>query len=244
LSSTLVIGLGRLPSRRRKSSNMKRAELEQTKRDFVAALRIINRKGLSDAFAHLSARLNGGEKMLFMPRKSPALVQTKDLFVIDFDKEAPQSSVHQAIYKARPDVHAVMHFHSPYAILLSVTGETVRPMHNYSAIFFEGVPLFGKPGQTETPEKAAEIARALGPCKAILLRGHGAVVVAQSIPGVCMLSLYLEESARLQAEAMRLGSPSYLTREEAERIARSTFKPASTQRAWEHFKALIKTSSQ
>ncbi len=217
-----------------------RAELLLLKREFISALRIIHRQGLSDAFAHLSARLDGGSKMLFMPRKSPALVQAKDLFVIDLDRQVPQSSVHQAIYKIRPDVRAVMHFHSPNAILLSVTGQTVRPMHNYSAIFFEGVPLFQKPGQTETPEKAAEIAGALGPSKAILLRGHGAVVVAQNIPEVCMLSLYLEESARLQAEAMKLDRPSYLTREEAERIARSTFKPASTQRAWEHFKASLK----
>ncbi len=219
---------------------MGKADLQLLKRDFVAALRIIHREGLSDAFAHLSARLNGGSKMLFMPRKSPALVQPKDLFVVDLDKQVPQSTVHQAIYKIRPDIHAVMHFHSPYVILLSVTGQTVRPIHNYSAIFFEGVPLFHKPGQTETPEKAAEIADVLGPGKAILLRGHGAVVVGATIPEVCMLSLYLEESARLQAEALRLGDPGYLTREEAERIARSTFKPASTQRAWEHFKASLK----
>jgi ribulose-5-phosphate 4-epimerase/fuculose-1-phosphate aldolase len=211
------------------------------KRDFVAALRIIHREGLSDAFAHLSARLDGGQKMLFMPRKSPALVQTKDLFTVDFDKRVAQSTVHQAVYKVRSDIHAVMHFHSPQVILLSVVGETVRPMHNYSAIFFEGVPLFDQPGQTETPEKAAEIAKALGSGKAIILRGHGAVVAARSIAEVCMLSLYLEESARLQADAMRLGKPKFLSREEAERIARSTFKPASTERAWDHFKALARS---
>jgi ribulose-5-phosphate 4-epimerase/fuculose-1-phosphate aldolase len=221
---------------------MKPAELQQLKRDFVAALRIINLRGLSDAFAHLSARLDGGDKMLFMPRKSPALVQSRELFVVDFDKDVPQSSVHQAIYKIRPDARAVMHFHSPQTILLSVTGQTVRPMHNYSAIFSEGVPLFNKPGQTETPEKAAEIAKALGLSKAILLRGHGAVVVGASIPEVCMLSLYLEESARLQVEAMKLGEPIYLSREEAEKIARQTFKPASTARAWDHFKSLLKST--
>jgi ribulose-5-phosphate 4-epimerase/fuculose-1-phosphate aldolase len=223
----------------RKEHRLKATELQKLKRDFVSALRIIHREGLSDAFAHLSARLKNG-KMLFMRRKSPALVQTKDLFVIDFAKRVPQSTVHQAIYNTRPDVHAVMHFHSPQVILLSVLGETVRPMHNYSAIFFEGVPLFDKPGQTETPEKAAEIAAALGSSKAIMLRGHGAVVAARNIAEVCMLSLYLEESARLQADAMRLGKPRFLSPEEAERIARSTFKPASTERAWEHFTALLR----
>lgn len=219
---------------------MKKAALEALKKNYVTALRIINQQGLSDAFAHLSARIDGSQKMLFMPRKSPALVKPKDLFVVDFDKGVPQSSVHQAIYKARENVRAVMHFHSPYIILLSVVGQTIHPMHNYSVIFYEGVPLFEATGQVESPERAGDIARTLGSSKAVILRGHGAVVVAQNVPEVCILSLYLEESARLHVEAMKLGAPKYIARDEAERITRRTFKPASTQRAWEHFKTKVK----
>lgn len=218
---------------------MKTNSLTALKKDFVTAMRIISREGLSDAFAHLSARVDG-DKMLFMPRKSPALVKTKDLFVVDFIKQVPQSGVHQAFYKARPDAGAVIHFHSPYVILLTVIGQTIRPMHNYSAIFYEGVPVFEGTGQVETPERAAEIARLIGPSKAILLRGHGAVVVGKSIPEVCILALYLEESARLQTEAMKLGTPKFLSAEEAERVARRTFKPPSNARAWEHFQATVK----
>jgi len=51
-----------------------------TKNDFITALRIVYREGLSDAFAHLSARSNDGQEMMFMPRKSPALVQSDELF--------------------------------------------------------------------------------------------------------------------------------------------------------------------
>jgi ribulose-5-phosphate 4-epimerase/fuculose-1-phosphate aldolase len=218
---------------------MKTTSLAALKKDFVTAMRIINREGLSDAFAHLSARV-GGDKMLFMPRKSPALVKTKDLFVVDFIKQLPQSGVHQAFYQARADIGAVIHFHSPQVILLTVIGQSVRPMHNYSAIFYEGVPVFEGTGQVETPERAAEIARLLGPAKAILLRGHGAVVVGKTIPEVCILALYLEESARLQTEAMKLGAPKFLSRDEAERVAKRTFKPTSNARAWEHFEAKVK----
>lgn len=209
--------------------------LASLKKDFVTALRIIYSEGLSDAFAHLSARVNGGKKMLFMPRKSPALVNTRELFVVDFDKLVPQSTVHQAVYKLRPDVSSVVHFHSPAVILLSVVGQTIRPVHNYSAIFYEGVPVFEGTGQVESPERAAEIAKLLGPAKAVILRGHGAVVVGRSIREVCILALYLEESARLQVEAMKLGTPNFVSQSEAERIAKRTFKPASTERAWEHF---------
>ena len=160
------------------------------KNDFIAALRIIYGEGLSDAFAHLSLRSNDGNAMMFMPRKSPALVTSDELFFVDFDKPVPQSSLHQAIYKERGDVKAVFHFHSPAVILLSVVGQTIRPMHNYSAIFYEGVPLYTGTGQVESPARAGEMAKLLGTAKALMLRGHGAVVVGQSIREVCMLALF------------------------------------------------------
>jgi ribulose-5-phosphate 4-epimerase/fuculose-1-phosphate aldolase len=207
------------------------------KSDFITALRINYREGLSDAFAHLSARSNDGHEMMFMPRKSPALVKSDELFFVDFEKPVPQSSLHQAIYKTRADVKAIFHFHSPALILLSVIGQTIRPMHNYSAIFYDGVPLYAGTGQVESPERAREMAKLLGGAKALMLRGHGAVVVGQSIREVCMLALFLEESARLQAEAMRLGTPMFIERDEAEKIAGRTFKPTSVERAWDHFAA-------
>jgi len=183
---------------------------DDIKRDFITALRIIYGEGLSDAFAHLSVRSRDGAEMMFMPRKSPALVQSEDLFFVDFEKAVPQSSLHQAIYKARPDVKAVFHFHSPAVILLSVVGQTVRPMHNYSAVFYEGVPLYTGTGQVESPARAGEMAKLLGDAKALMLRGHGAVVVGQSIREVCMLGLFLEESARLQTEATKIGTPMFI----------------------------------
>src|SRR5437870_3178013 len=218
----------------------KNNRLASLKKDFIAALRIIFHEGLSDAFAHLSARVDGGKKMLFMPRKSPALVKASELFVVEFDKPVAQSAVHQAVYKVRDDVEAVIHFHSPAVILLSVIGQTVKPLHNYSAIFYEGVPVFEGTGQVESPERAAEIAQILGPAKAVILRGHGAVVIGQSIREACILALYLEESARLHAEALKLGMPRYVSPQEAERIAKRTFKAASTERAWEHFKLKLR----
>src|SRR5262245_6119740 len=210
---------------------------DAVKSDFIMALRIISREGLSDAFAHLSARSNDGNQMMFMPRKSPALVRPDELFFVDFEKPVPQSSLHQAIYRVRPDVKAVFHFHSPAVILLSVIGQSIRPMHNYSAIFYQGVPLYTGTGQVESPARAAEMAKLLGNARALMLRGHGAVVAGESIREVGMLGLFLEESARLQGEAMRLGAPMFIERDEAEKIAKRTFKPTSVERAWNHFVA-------
>lgn len=215
---------------------METTDLADLRKDFIAAMRIIHQQGLCDAYGHISARLDG-RQMLFMGRQSPALVNEDDLFAVDFETQVPQSAVHQAVYKAREDVRAVAHFHSPGVIVLTVVGETVRPMHNYSVIFYEGVPVWDGTGQVETPARAAEIAHTLGSAKAVLLPGHGAVVVGRSIPEVCLLSVFLEESARLQAEAMKLGTPNYLSAEEAERMASRTFKSTSVTRGWEHYRA-------
>jgi hypothetical protein len=52
-----------------------------------------------------------------------------------------------------------------------------------------------------------------------------------------MRALFLEESARLHTAAMRLGTPLFMERDEAEKIAKRTFKPNSVERAWDHFAA-------
>jgi hypothetical protein len=78
--------------------------------DFIMALRIVYREGLSDPFAHLSMRSNDGNEMMFMPRKSPALVRSEELSFINFEKSVPQFSLHQAIYKARPDLKSGVSF--------------------------------------------------------------------------------------------------------------------------------------
>src|SRR6266550_7320227 len=86
----------------RGNENMIDESYNTVKSDFIMALRIIYREGLSDAFAHLSLSSNEANEMMFMPRKSPAIVKSEELFFVDFEKPVSQSSLHRAIYKARP----------------------------------------------------------------------------------------------------------------------------------------------
>ena len=80
--SCLSIDLFRRPERRR--SNMSDESYSAVKNDFIMALRIIYREGLSDAFAHLSLRSSEGNEMMFMPRKSPALVNDRGIVLCRF----------------------------------------------------------------------------------------------------------------------------------------------------------------
>jgi ribulose-5-phosphate 4-epimerase/fuculose-1-phosphate aldolase len=213
-------------------------DLMPFKQDLLASARIIVHQGLADAFAHISIRLPVENQMLFMPPKSPALLQEEDLFVIGLNEKAPQSSVHTAIYHHRLDVGAVIHTHSPKIISLSVLGRTVEPIHNYSAIFNEGVPLFDRGGHVGNLETAEEIVQTLDRSKAIVLKGHGALTVGRNIKEACLLAIFLEESARYYIEALGCGEPRRLSLDEAQRIAAQTFQQSSIERGWEHFKAL------
>src|SRR5207237_9185421 len=121
----------------------------------------------------------------------------------------------------------------------------LRPVYHQSAFVSEGVPVFEirtAAGMTNMLIENARLGRALatvlGAKPAALMRGHGAVVVADTIPTVVGRSVYLDVNARLQTQAMALGGPiTYLDAEEA-RIYYATPDPYG--RAWELWKRKVK----
>lgn len=210
--------------------------VEKLKQDLIAVCRVIAHQGLADAFAHVSARLPGTESMLFMPGKSPALVKLEELFVVDLHTPVSQSAVHQAIYRARPDVMAIVHTHPPRAIALTLVGETIRPVHNDSVMFWQGVPVYDIPGRVNDSETGDKIARVLGQCAAILLRGHGVLTAAGNLRDACLLSIFLERTAVMLLEVAPLGRAKEFPKDQAKEFAPQFFNDSSNQRAWEHFK--------
>ena len=75
------------------------------------------------------------------------------------------------------------------------------------------------------------LARTLGPHPAALMRGHGAVVVANSLPNVVGRSVYLDLNARAQMQALALGGR--LTYVEADEARLRMADPNEYARAWD-----------
>src|SRR5204863_7051699 len=133
---------------------------------------------------------------------------------------------HGEIYKARPDVKAVVHSHSPSLIPFGVTGVPLRPLYHMSAFLVVGVPIFDIRIATgemtdmlvKTPALGRALAQSLGGAAVALMRGHGNVVVGAGLPQAVFRAVYTEVNARLQAQAMALGAPgTYLDAEEAKK---------------------------
>jgi HCOMODA/2-hydroxy-3-carboxy-muconic semialdehyde decarboxylase len=220
--------------------------------DLVAANRILADQGLVDGYGHASVRHDRDPNRYLMSRSlAPELVTAGDILEYDLDSNAVDAQgralflerfIHGEIYKARPDVKAVVHNHSPSVIPFGVSGQSLRPLYHMSAFLGGGVPLFeirDAGGMTDmlirNPALGQALARTLGPRPVALMRGHGAVVVGPSIQVAVFRSVYTEMNARLQAQAMALGqNVNYLQPEEAEKAEASV--GGTIGRPWELWK--------
>lgn len=219
--------------------------------DLVAANRILAQEQILDGYGHVSARIAGrADRFLLARSVAPELVTTADIMEFDLDG-APldprgrtsyrERFIHSEIYRARADVNAIVHCHTPSLIPFGVSKIPLRPVYHQSAFVSEGIPVFeirDAAGMTNMligdSTLGRALARALGNQPAALMRGHGAVVVGDTIPTTVGRSVYLDMNARLQAQAMALGGPiTYLDVEEA-RLYYATPDPYG--RAWELWK--------
>jgi HCOMODA/2-hydroxy-3-carboxy-muconic semialdehyde decarboxylase len=189
--------------------------------DLVAAYRILAEFGVIDAYGHVSIRSPANPQRYYIARSlAPEVVQVDDLMEYDLDSNPLEARgresvrerfIHGEIYKARPDVMAVVHNHSPSVIPFSVTGVPMRPIYHMASFIGEGVPNFeirevekGTDLLVKSPKLGQALARTLGKSPASLMRGHGAVVVGENIARAVGRSVYLEQSAQLQMQAMAL----------------------------------------
>jgi ribulose-5-phosphate 4-epimerase/fuculose-1-phosphate aldolase len=207
--------------------------------DLVAANRILYDQGVVDGFGHVSVRHDKDPMRYLLARSmAPALVTADDILEYDLDSNPvdPKGStsylerfIHGEIYKARPDVISIVHSHSPAVIPFADTSVPLRPMNHIAGFLGAGVPVFEI---RETAGSASDmlirnaslghaLASTLGTHSVALMRGHGSVAAAQSIRHVVFRAIYTEVNARMQAEAMKLGTPEFLNAQEAAAAAKT-----------------------
>jgi HCOMODA/2-hydroxy-3-carboxy-muconic semialdehyde decarboxylase len=182
---------------------------------------------------------------------APSLVTRSDIVTFDLDSNPvgeqggryySERFIHGEIYKARPEIKAVVHCHAPELIPFGIVpGRLLQPVYHMSGFLGAGVSTFDMrdvAGMTNmlvrTPELGAALARSLGVKPAVLMRGHGATLVGISIRQVVYRSIYAALNARLQMDALRLGEPIYLADEEAKMAAEAN--DGALDRAWNYWK--------
>lgn len=214
----------------------------------VLANRILYRHGVVDGFGHASARHDASPGHFLLARNmAPGLVRREDIVTFDLDGTALDAGgrrvylerfIHAEIYRARRDVHAVVHSHSPSVIPFGVTKQRLRPVFHMSGFLAEGSALFeirDVAGDTDmlisNGRLGAALAAVLGPRSTVLMRGHGSTVVGASLEQAVYRAFYAEVNARLQLQARQLGKVTYLNAREAAKAA--AVNDTQLQRVWE-----------
>ena len=202
--------------------------------DLAAASRILAAQGVVDAFGHVSMRHPSAPDRYLMARSiAPALVTPGDIMEYDLDSTLLSAGgrdsflerfIHGEIYKVRPDVHSVVHSHSPTVIPFSVTGEPLKAISHIASFLANGCPCFEirDVGLTQgllvtNNKQGAALAKTLGNNPVALMRGHGNLVVAPDVRRAVHRALYTEVNAQQLATALSFRRPiKYVTEDEAQ----------------------------
>lgn len=222
--------------------------------DLVLANHILSNEGVLDGYGHVSARHDKNpDRFLISCHRTPRAVQKGDIMVLDLDANAADGSsgqltgerfIHSEIYRARPDVMAIVHSHSPGVIPFGITGQRLRPVWHVSC--FLGlckVPLF-EIRDTEgpatdllilTPGRGKALAKSLDRAPVVLMRGHGSTTVGVSLKQAVFRAIFTEMNAKLQLDAMKIGKVNYLTKQESVTAAKFIESEFSVSKPWEYW---------
>jgi len=224
--------------------------------DLVSANHILFKEGVVDGFGHVSMRdERDPERFLLSKSIAPATVTARDVMEFGMDGEPLnprgrkpylERTIHSEIYRARPDVQAVVHSHSPALIPFGITGTSLRPVFHMSGFLGSATPIFeireaGGPATDmliRDRKLGAALARTLGAAPFVLMRGHGSVAVGATLKQVVYRAIYAEVNARLQSEALRLGTITFLNDQEAANASRTN--DSVIDRPWGLWKARVK----
>ena len=226
--------------------------------DLVDANHILFHQGIVDAFGHVSARdPQRADRFLMARNVAPGLVRAADILSYDVgsgeavDPMPPrlylERYIHSEIFKARPDVMAVVHNHSPAVLPFGIVkGVWLKPVCHMCGFLGgadgQGPPVFeirdaagvGSDLLIRTRELGAALARSLGPERVVLMRGHGCTIVGESVRIAVYRSIYTEVNARLLLQALPMGAVTALSAEEAE-ASRVTVE-GQVERPWNLWK--------
>jgi ribulose-5-phosphate 4-epimerase/fuculose-1-phosphate aldolase len=224
------------------------SSLESLTEELVAANHILFDQGVVDGFGHVSVRLPSDPDLFLLSRSmAPSLVGAADIVTYDFDGNGINANgrtgylerfIHGEIYRARPDVMAVVHSHSPSVLPFGIARSRLQPVNHMAGFLtktsrYEIREDFGTGTDMLISNSAMgkSLAKALDCNCVTLMRGHGSVAVGESLQEAVYRAVYTEINAKVQIQSLALEGPlNFLT--DAEGDASITTMRTQYGRCW------------
>lgn len=181
-----------------------------------------------DGLAHISVRSRANPSHFFIARDlAPGMVTAADIIETDLGTRPVNGArvaqyserfIHAEIYKARPDVMAVLHAHTPELRTFGQSSVKLRPVSAKARFIGPGFPLYditqftgGAPSPVScilcisTPELGRAMANVMGKAPVVLLLDHGIAMADSSLRGLVVNAYNLRMNARIQQISLGLG---------------------------------------
>ncbi len=213
------------------------------------ACRLLYMENLMDHGGLAGARIPETGELVLNPRemrgtpgRHPGLMSAEDMVVVDAggkrvrgtNNPPSETPIFTGVFRARSDVMAVFHLHLQYATLFSIVGKPLQAVGVTGAPFGERVPVHPDPTLIQRPEQGDAVSQSLGQGAAVILRGHGAVIVGASIEQAFAASVMLEDNALRAFHASQIGTPRPLEGEELAEANAQIGHPKVAAKMW-HF---------
>lgn len=201
------------------------------------AVTILVRAGVVDYNGHCSCRDGAG--FLINSAASDRKAMTPDQVTrvgpdgaVEGDRPPNEAALHAEIYRARPEVGAVVHGHPKWTTLFTLAGVPIPVVMPQQALL--GVlPVYPESHSISTPERGRAVAALLGAGKGALLRAHGVVTCGADLVEAVALAIYGEQNAERAYMARALGPVPDLPGAARAEYAQSLAKPALYRKCWD-----------
>ena len=178
-------------------------------------------RGFIDGFGHISARTARSDHILISPHMLGRESRPESFVIVDLDGNRigndalmpGELPIHLEIYKSRPDVGSVAHFHCLYPTSFSMSQQELRPSYFLASIFRDGIPIHPDSRLISNSERAVALAATLGSHRAALLKAHGVVVTGRDIEEMTAVAFILEDNAHRTWVSAAMGPVEFLSDE-------------------------------
>jgi ribulose-5-phosphate 4-epimerase/fuculose-1-phosphate aldolase len=184
----------------------------------VKAWHFFYKRGFIDGFGHISARASSPEEILVSPFAVSRKTTPGDFLLMDLEGrrisgEGPppgELSIHLEIYKVRPDVGSIAHFHGLFSTAFTTSDQILRPIYFLASIFRDGIPTHSDSRLINNRERGIALGKTLGQHRAALLKAHGVVVTGGDVEEMVGASFLLEDNAHRAWISAAMGNPVWL----------------------------------